>query len=115
MAGEIYSAGGRIVTEVVDKVIIESEAKGADQTAAGLKKIESGLDGITVKSETTEKSTASVENRFKSLERTLGTTSGQQQKFEKAQRDINLAVAQNPALQARANDALAAAEARYLS
>jgi hypothetical protein len=103
------------VTDTVDKVIIQSETQGVqqstDQLNPGLGK---SMDGVTVASQNVEKSTTSVENRFKSLERSLGTTSGQQQKFEKAQKDINLAVAQNPALQGRANEALAAAEQRFL-
>src|SRR5947207_14327911 len=113
MAREIYSAGGRIMTDTVDKVIIESEVKGADQTAAGLKQIESGPDGITVKSDTSEKSTASLESRFASLERRFQTSAGQPSQYEKIQSQVNLAVKQNHELKDRANSDPAAAEAPY--
>lgn len=102
------------MTDTVDKVITEFSTTGAAQSDAALKQHETGLDGVAKKSEQTERSTLSLENRFKALERTLGTTSGQQQKFEQAQTNINRAVAQNPALQARANEAIEAARTRYL-
>lgn len=103
------------MVDVINDVIINYKSVGLDKVGKEIKDTSVSLDGLVVSAAGADKATASMENRFKSLERSLGTTSGQQQKFEKAQRDINNAVAQNPALQGRANEALAAAEAKYLS
>lgn len=103
------------MTDTVDKVIIQSEVQGASQATGDLNKVAGALDGVTVAADKVEKSTSSIEGRFASLERRLGTTAGQQAQYEKIQSQVNLAVAQNPALQERANEVLAAAEARYLA
>ncbi len=102
------------MVDIVDKVIIEYESKNFDKTAGDVKQLTGNLSGLTEVSFTTEKSTASVENRFASLERRFQTTAAQSAQYEKIQKDVNLAVAQNPALQDRANEILKAAEARYL-
>src|SRR5947209_2827122 len=101
------------MTDVTDKLIIESEVKFADQSIAALKGVDGALKDIVVVGDSTEKSMASLESRFKSLERQFGTTAGQSQKYEKIQRDVNLAVAQNPELQDRANEIMAKASERF--
>lgn len=102
------------MTETIDKVITQFETKGAAEANAALKQHESGLEGVSVKSQQTERSTVSLENKFKALERQLGTTAGQQQKFEQAQSTLNRAVAQNPELAARSAEAVEALKAKYL-
>jgi hypothetical protein len=101
------------MTDTVDKLIIQSELQGGDQTATGLKKIEGGLDGIAVASDNVEKSTTSIESKFASLERRFGTTRGQADQFAKIQGQVNLALAQNPALQDRANELLGNVAAKF--
>lgn len=102
------------MVDTVDKVIIEYESKNFDKAAGDVKQLSGNLEGLTEVSFTAEKSTASLENKFASLERRFQTSAAQSAQYEKIQKDVNLAVANNPALQSRANDVLAAAEARYL-
>ncbi|WP_439399088.1 phage tail length tape measure family protein [Bradyrhizobium sp. PMVTL-01] len=101
------------MTDTVDKVIIQSSSEGTDQVTAELQGLAKAYDGVTVASQSTERSTTSVESKFAALERRSGTTAGQLAQFEKIQRDVNLAVSQNPALLERGNAVLAAAEQRY--
>jgi hypothetical protein len=101
------------MTDVVDKLIIESEVQFADQSTAALKGLEGSLQDIVVVSDSADKSTASLENRFQSLERRFGTTQGLASQYAKIQGDVNLAVAQNPALQDRANAVMDAAATKF--
>jgi hypothetical protein len=101
------------MTETRDKIVIESTTQGVDQSTDKLKGLAKAYDGVSVASEKTEKSTVSVENKFTGLERRFGTVSGHAAQLAKVQKDVNLAVAQNPALQERANAILQAAEQRY--
>lgn len=102
------------MTDTVDKITIQSSSSGVKETTADVQGLSKAMDGVTVASEKVERSTVSVENKFKSLERRFGTTAGQASQLEKIQKTVNAAVAQNPALQERANDILAAAGARYV-
>ncbi len=101
------------MVDTVDKVIIEYASVNFDKTSNDAKTLQGNLEGITEVSLATEKSTASLENRFASLERRFGTTQGQADQFAKIQKDVNLAVAQNPALQDRANEVLDKAGAKF--
>lgn len=101
------------MTDTVDKVIIQSSSEGTDQATAELQGLATAYDGVTVASQSTEKSTTSVESKFAALERRSGTTTGKLTEFAKIQQTVNLAVAQNPALLDRGNAVLAAAEQRY--
>lgn len=101
------------MTDTVDKVIIQSSTQGVTQTTNEVQGLSKAMDGVTIASQNVERSTTSVEGKFKGLERQLATTEGQAQKLARVQETVNRAVAQNPALQERANAVLAAAEARY--
>jgi hypothetical protein len=101
------------VTDTVDKVIIQSETQGVQQSTDQLNQLGKSMDGVTVAATNVEKSTGSVDSKFASLERRFSTTAGQAAQLERVQRSVNVAVAQNPGLQDRANAVLAAAEARY--
>lgn len=103
------------MTETRDKLIIESETRGAQKTTSDVQGISKALDGVTVASEKVERSTVSVEGKFASLERRLGTAAAQARQFEKDQKTINDAVAQNPAFADRAADATAALAARHVT
>ncbi len=100
-------------SQIVNDVIINYKSVGLDKVGSEIKQASVALDGLVVSATGSEKAIGSIENRFKSLERTLGTTGGNAQKFAKDQETINKAVAQNPALQDRANEALAASAAKY--
>jgi hypothetical protein len=100
-------------SQIINDVIINYKSVGLDKVGGDIKQASVALDGLVVSATGSEKAIGSIENRFKSLERTLGTSGGNAQKFAKDQDLINKAVAQNPALQDRANEALAASAARY--
>ena len=101
------------MTDTVDKVIIQSSSEGTDQATSELQGLAKAYDGVTVASQSTERATVSAESKFSSLERRLGTSTGQMSQFEKGVATINVALAQNPALQDRAYDALGKLEQRY--
>jgi ABC-type transporter Mla subunit MlaD len=101
------------MVDVVSDVVINYKSVGLDKAGQEIKQVSTNLDGLMVASTGTEKATASLENRFKSLERTLNTSEGQAQKFAKVQDSVNKAVAQNPELQGRANEVLANAAQKY--
>jgi Prophage tail length tape measure protein len=99
--------------DVVNDVVINYKSTGLDQVGPEIKQVSTGLDGIVVSSTGAEKATASLENRFASLERQFSTSAGNADKFAKVQDSVNKAVAQNPELQGRANEVLAAAATKY--
>src|SRR5262249_26009047 len=68
---------------------------------------------VAVASAGTERASQSLDGKFASLERRFNQTLKAQQDYEKIQRQINAAVAQNPALQDRANAVLQAAATHY--
>ena len=102
------------MTDTIDKLIIQSETQGVQQTTEQLNQLGKSLDGVTVAAQNVDKSTGPIDNRFVALERRFSTAAGQATQFEKVQRTVNTAVAQNPELQDRANAVLAAAETRYI-
>jgi hypothetical protein len=101
------------VTDTVDKVIIQSETQGVQQSTDQLNQLGKSMDGVTVASQNVEKSTGTVDGKFAALERRFSTTAGQAAQLAKIQKTVNDAVGANPELQNRANAVLAAAEARY--
>ena len=101
------------MTNTTDKLIIQSETQGVQQTTEQLNQLGKSMDGVSVAAQTVEKSTGSVDSKFASLERRFSTTAGQAAQLEKVQRTVNAAVAQNPELQDRANAVLEAAATRY--
>lgn len=103
------------MTDTTDKLIIQSETRGVQQTTSEVQGLSKAMDGVTVASQNVEKSTTSVEGKFAALERRLGTSAAQARQFEKDQKTINAAVAQNPEFASRAADAQAALAARYVN
>lgn len=99
--------------EAVRRLTIVTSAPGADQAAASLRGVSKAMDGVTVASTSQEKATLSLDQKFASLERRYVAQVRAQQDFEKIQKQVNAAVAQNPALQDRANIILAAARDRH--
>ncbi|MDX3971172.1 MAG: phage tail length tape measure family protein [Bradyrhizobium sp.] len=99
--------------EAVRRLTIQTSAPGTSEATAELNALAQAQRGVTVASETTERATLNLDRSFASIERRYVTQVKAQQDLERVQRQVNAAVALNPALQERANAVLAAAEARY--
>ncbi|MEH2476250.1 hypothetical protein V1281_002581 [Nitrobacteraceae bacterium AZCC 2161] len=99
--------------DAIQRLTILTAAPGADQAAASLRGVQGAMDGVTVASQNTDKATLSLDGKFASIERRYNTALRNQQDYAKLQNQVNLAVAQNPALQDRANAVLAAAADKY--
>lgn len=100
------------VQEAVRRLTIQSTAQGVDTTTTQLLGLAGAQEKVAVASDKTERATLSLESKFASIERRYVTAVRAQQDYEKTQRAVNAAVAQNPALQDRANAVMAAAEER---
>lgn len=101
------------IQQAIRRLSIEATEKGVDEVTGKLKQLGQAQNDVAVASDKTEKASLSLDSRFASLERRFVSTIRQQQDYQKVQRDVNAAVAQNPALQGRANAVLAAAAIRY--
>lgn len=99
--------------EAVRRLTIQSSAPGTSEATAELNALAQAQRGVAVASETTERATLNLDRSFASIERRYVTQVKAQQDLERVQRQVNAAVALNPALQERANAVLQAAEARY--
>jgi prophage DNA circulation protein len=92
------------VTDTVDKIVIQSETQGIQQSTNDVQGLSKAMDGVTVASQNVEKSTGTIDNKFAALERRFSTTAGQATALARVQKSVNDAVAANPALQDRANE-----------
>jgi len=101
------------IEEAIKRLVFEFTTKGESDVVAAVSAVDKATAGLTVTSQTQEKSAVSLEGRFASLERRFGTTQGQADQYNKIQKDVNKALEQNPALQDRANEVLAAASERF--
>ena len=88
-------------------------AEGADKVVAAHERVAQSQREIAAASSSTEKATLSLDRQFANIERRYNATIRAQQDYERVQRQVNTAVAQNPELQQRANSVLALAEQRY--
>jgi hypothetical protein len=91
------------IQEAIKRLRYVFTSEGADKVVSDQNKVTSAIVGSTTQQ---EKATLSLEKSFSSLERRYNTQVRAQQDFEKVQRQVNAAVAANPALQQRANDVL---------
>lgn len=98
--------------EVRKRLSIETASSGLDKTASDINKVADAEARLTVESQKTERAQLSMEGAFAKLERRYVDGVRQQQELEKVQRQVNAAVAQNPALQERANAVMAGAAQR---
>lgn len=94
------------IKEAIRRLIYEYVTTGAD-------KVVTTQEAIAASTAKTDKASLSLEKSFNSLERRYVETVRAQQDYQKVQERVNAAVAQNPALQERANAVLAAATQRY--
>jgi hypothetical protein len=100
------------IQDAIKRLIYQFSSVGADQLVADQNKVADANANIAATSQTASTASLSLEKSFDSLERRYVTTVRAQQDFEAVQTKVNAAVAQNPALQERANVVLDAAKAK---
>lgn len=101
------------VGDAIRRLVIQASAPGATQATAELQALAAAQGGVAVASAVTERATTSLDSKFAQLEKRFQTGLRNQEAYAKYQAQVNAAVAQNPALQERANAALAAASEHY--
>ena len=101
------------IEEAVRRLSIVTTTDGVKEATDELNKLGQAYTGVTVNSQTTDKTSLSLDRTFNNLQRRFDATFRAQQDYEKVQRQVNAAVAQNPALQDRANQVLALAAQHY--
>src|SRR4051794_4816895 len=107
-------AGSELMNlNVVKTLKIAATTEGAPEATAQLKGLQSAYEGVAKVSETSAKGQLSLADAVAKAERRFDTALRAQQDFERVQRQMNAAVAQNPALQDRANAVLAQAAIHY--
>lgn len=94
------------IQEYIERLIYQFTSQGADKVATD-------MNAVAAAQTTTSTSALSLEKSFDSLERRYVTTVRAAQDYANVQAKVAAAVAQNPALQERANVVLAAATDRY--
>ncbi len=99
--------------EVRKRLMVETASSGLDKTASEINNVADAEARLTVESQKTERAALSQEAAFAKLERRYVDGVRQQQELAKVQTQVNAAVAQNPALQDRANVVLASASQRF--
>jgi hypothetical protein len=99
--------------DAISRLEIQTSAPGADDATDSMNKLAASMGGVTVASTSIEKTTSSLDSKFASIERRYNDQVKALQDYQKIQNTVNAAVAQNPALQDRANTVLAAAKQRY--
>src|SRR5262252_3660019 len=101
------------VTEAIKRLRFLFTSEGADKVADDMTKLSQAEATVTGTTSQLEKATQSLQKQFESNERRFSPTLRAQQDFAKLQTQTNAAVAQNPALQERANAMLANAAVHY--
>lgn len=98
------------VQEAIKRLRYIFTSEGADKVVTDANQVGAA---VIATSSTQERATLSLDRTFASLERRFVTTVRAQQDYARVQGQVNAAVAQNPALQERANTLLAAAGQHY--
>jgi len=101
------------IQDAIKRLTYMFTSTGADKVAADLGKVGDAQAKVAASAETTSRASLSLEKSFDNLERRYVSTVRAQQDFEKVQNTVNAAVAQNPALQDRANVVLDAAREKF--
>lgn len=92
--------------DVIRTLTMRAKAEGFAQT-------ESAVQSLGTATETSAKRQLSMEQSLQRYERQLSITAKNTQDFERVQRQMNMVLAANPALQERVNAVLAAAAEKY--
>ena len=93
--------------EAIRRIRHVFSAEGAEKVVAAHERVAQSQREIVAASSSTEKATLSLDRQFANIERRYNATIRAQQDYERVQRQVNAAVAQNPELQERANSVLA--------
>lgn len=101
------------IQEAIRRLTIWATTPGVDESTAALNRLAAAQGGVAVQSQNTERTAQSLDAKFSQLERRYNSQVRALQDYEKVQRQVNAAVAQNPALQDRANVLLAQAAEKY--
>lgn len=101
------------VQEAVRRLKVESTESGTDAVTGKVKNLDKAYAGLAVTSQTTEKAALSLDRQFLNLQRRFDENFRKQQDYEKVQRQVNAAIAQNPALLERGNKVIAQAAIHY--
>ena len=99
--------------QTIRTITIRGTSEGLDKLEADIKKVAAAEQNVAVVSEQAAKSSLTLEQSMAKLERRFVEGVRAAQDYEKIQKEISRAVAQNPQLQERANTVLAAAKERY--
>lgn len=99
--------------DLISRLKMEFTTSGADAVIAQVNQLADAERRLTAESAGAERAALSIENKFKRLENTYAAGVKQARELERVQRDVNIALAQNPALQERANAVLAGARERF--
>src|SRR5580765_5291538 len=94
------------IKEAIRRLIYQYTVEGADKVMAT-------QEAVTAATEKTDKASLSLDKSFGNLEKRYVSTVRFQEDYQKVQEKVNAAVAQNPALQERANTLLSAASDHY--
>jgi hypothetical protein len=99
--------------QFVKQIVIQASAEGVDQTTQSVEALNKAVDQTTQTSQGTaqvidiqSRNTLTLEQSLERLERRFNTGLRAQQDYQKVADQLNKVVAQNPALQQRANDVL---------
>jgi hypothetical protein len=98
------------LSEAIKRLRYIFSSEGADKVVSDQNKVGAA---VTASTTTQEKASLSLEKAFNNLERRYVSGVKAQQDYEKVTRQVNAAMAQNPALMERGNALLAAAAAQY--
>lgn len=101
------------IQEAIRRLSIQAESKGVSEATDDLKDLTKAHGDLVVASHGTEQASLSLDRTIDQLERKFVQGVKAQQDYEKVQRQVNAAVAQNPALQDRANVILDSARKKY--
>lgn len=101
------------IQEAIRRLTIWATTPGVAESEVALNRLAAAQGGVAVASQVTERAAQSLDQKFAQLERRYNSQIRAEQDYEKVKRQVNAAVAQNPALQDRANALLAQAADKY--
>lgn len=99
--------------QFIRSLLIRAKVEGASQAKTDLDQLAQSQERVTKTTEASAKKQLSVAQAFEKTERRFNSQIKAQYEFEKVQQVVNRAVAQNPALQDRANVVLADAKKHF--
>jgi hypothetical protein len=99
--------------DVVRTITIKGTTDGVDQATAAVNKLGDAMAGVTVTSDTTSKSTLSVQTALDRQQRSLDTTYRSQQQFNTSQKVINQAYSEGLINVDRHNQLMGLASTRF--